>query len=186
MVSLPFLPLDSWACESWLWRNSTTIYWMLSQNIQNLRQNLAPVLQVDAIMNLLKAFPPFCQASCFRMAAQGVLRCAVCCAKSLQLRQTLCDPMTTAHRAPLSRGFSRQEYWSGLPFPFLGELPNPGIEPRSLPHCRQMLYPVFQISSSLPPSWHSSLISPWQSGSITPASTKKFLLCLLTQRCEKP
>ena len=37
-------------------------------------------------------------------------------------------------------GFSRQEYWSGLPFPFPGELPNPGIEPRSLPHCRQMLY----------------------------------------------
>ena len=67
MVSLPFLPLDSWACESWLWGNSTTIYWMLNQSIHSLRQNLAPDLQVDAIMNLLKAFPPFCQASCFRV-----------------------------------------------------------------------------------------------------------------------
>ena len=38
---------------------------------------------------------------------------------------------TVAHQAPLSMGFSRQGYWSGLPFPFPGDLPNPGIEPRS-------------------------------------------------------
>ena len=37
---------------------------------------------------------------------------------------------TTAHQAPLSMGFSRQEHWSGLPFP-LGDLPNPGIKPQS-------------------------------------------------------
>ena len=36
-----------------------------------------------------------------------------------------------AHQAPLSMGFSRQEYWSGLPFPSPGDLPDPGIEPRS-------------------------------------------------------
>ena len=35
------------------------------------------------------------------------------------------------HQAPLSVGFSRQEYWSGLPFPSPGDLSNPGIEPRS-------------------------------------------------------
>ena len=34
-------------------------------------------------------------------------------------------------QAPLSMGFSRQEYWSGLPFPSPGDLPNPGIEPKS-------------------------------------------------------
>ena len=46
---------------------------------------------------------------------------------------TLCDPMDSSlHQAPLSMGFSRQEYWSGLPFPFPGNLPNPGIESRSL------------------------------------------------------
>ena len=37
---------------------------------------------------------------------------------------------TVAHQAPLSMGFSRQEYWSGLPFPSPGDLPNPGIKPR--------------------------------------------------------
>ena len=36
-----------------------------------------------------------------------------------------------AHQAPLSMGFSRQEYWSGLPFPSPGDLPDPGTEPRS-------------------------------------------------------
>ena len=38
---------------------------------------------------------------------------------------------TVAYRAPLYMGFSRQGYWSGLPFPFPGELPDPEIEPRS-------------------------------------------------------
>ena len=38
---------------------------------------------------------------------------------------------TVAYQAPLSMGFSRQEYWSGLPFPSPRNLPNPGIEPRS-------------------------------------------------------
>ena len=40
-------------------------------------------------------------------------------------------PWTVAYQAPLSMGSSRQEYWSGLPFPFPGDLPVPGIEPRS-------------------------------------------------------
>ena len=44
---------------------------------------------------------------------------------------TLATPWTVACRLLLSMGFSRQEYWSGSPFPSLGDLPNPGIEPRS-------------------------------------------------------
>ena len=40
-------------------------------------------------------------------------------------------PWIVACQAPLSTEFSRQEYWSGLPFPSLGDLPDPGIEPRS-------------------------------------------------------
>ena len=44
---------------------------------------------------------------------------------------TLVTTWTVAHQAPLSMGFSRQEYWSGLPVPSPGDLPNPGIEPRS-------------------------------------------------------
>ena len=41
-------------------------------------------------------------------------------------------PWTVDYQASLSMGFSRQEYWSRLPFPSPGDLPNPGIEPRSL------------------------------------------------------
>ena len=40
-------------------------------------------------------------------------------------------PVTVAHQAPLSMEISRQEYWSGLPFPSPGDLPGPGIEPAS-------------------------------------------------------
>ena len=39
-----------------------------------------------------------------------------------------CDPWTVAHQAPLSRGFPRQEYWSGFSFPSPGDFPNPGME----------------------------------------------------------
>ena len=40
-------------------------------------------------------------------------------------------PWIIARQAHLSMGFSRQEYWSGLPFPSPGDLPDPGVEPRS-------------------------------------------------------
>ena len=53
--------------------------------------------------------------------------------KSLQSCPTLYDPMDCiALQAPLSMGFSRQEYWSRLPCPPPGDLPDPGIEPDSL------------------------------------------------------
>ena len=55
-----------------------------------------------------------------------------CCA--LLSRSVMSDsaiPWTVAHQAPLSMGFSRQEYWSGLPVPSPGDLPDPGTEPRS-------------------------------------------------------
>ena len=45
--------------------------------------------------------------------------------------QLFVTPWTVAHQAPLSMGFSWQEYWSGLPFPPPGDLPNPEIEPMS-------------------------------------------------------
>ena len=47
-----------------------------------------------------------------------------------QSRLTVCDPMDCG-QAPLSMDFSRQEYWSGLPFPSPGDLQDPGIEPGS-------------------------------------------------------
>ena len=51
--------------------------------------------------------------------------------KSLSRVWLFATPWTVAHQAPPSMGFSRQGYWSGLPFPSPGDLPNPGIKPRS-------------------------------------------------------
>ena len=65
--------------------------------------------------------------------------------------QTLFDPMGVAHQAPLSMGLSTQEYWSGLPFPSLGYLPNPGIKPGS---------PALQMDSLLSESPGEPLSEP--------------------------
>ena len=51
--------------------------------------------------------------------------------KSLSRVQLFATPWVVAYQTPPSMGFSRQEYWSGLPFPSPGDLPDPGIEPRS-------------------------------------------------------
>ena len=69
-----------------------------------------------------------------------------------QLCPILCDPMDCVDcQASLSMEFSRQEYWSGLPFPSPGDLPNPGIKPGS---------PVLQAGSLLsePPSGGSVMV----------------------------
>ena len=51
--------------------------------------------------------------------------------KSLSRVRLFAIPWTVAYQAPLSMGFSRQQYWSALPFPSPGDLPDPGIEPGS-------------------------------------------------------
>ena len=51
-----------------------------------------------------------------------------CCWLVAQLCLTLCNPWTAAYQLPLPMGFSRKEYWSGLPFPSPGHLSNPGIQ----------------------------------------------------------
>ena len=53
----------------------------------------------------------------------------VCLTQSLNCVQLFATSWTVASQVPLSVGFYKQEYWSGLSFPSLGELPNPGIEP---------------------------------------------------------
>ena len=55
--------------------------------------------------------------------------------KSLSRVRLFATLWTEAYQAPLSMGFSRQEYWSGLPFPSPGDLPDPGIEPGSSSNC---------------------------------------------------
>ena len=59
--------------------------------------------------------------------------------KSLSHIRLFATPWTVAHQAPPSMEFSRQEYWSGSPFPSPGDLPDQRIEPGLL-HCRQMFY----------------------------------------------
>ena len=105
----------------------------------------------------------------------------------------LCDPWTVAYQAPPSMGFSKQECWSGLPFPSPGDLPGPGIKPGSpalqadalpseppgkppyQPYLRTALirYPAFELLSGgkhtepVPdtwPSWSFPLIISKSSG----------------------
>ena len=64
--------------------------------------------------------------------------CVCVLAQLLQSCLTLCNPMDCIPQAPLSVEFSRHTYWSGLPCPPPGELPDPGIEPKS---------PVVQVDS---------------------------------------
>ena len=75
------------------------------------------------------------------------------CAQLLSRVRLLVTPWTVALQAPLSMGFPRQEYWSGLPCPPPGDLPDPGIEPTSpawqvdsLPLCHLGRYPLSIIS----------------------------------------
>ena len=58
-------------------------------------------------------------------------RTAAAAVESLSHVWLFVAPWTVAHQALVFMGFSRKEYWSGLPFPSLGDLPNPGIEPTS-------------------------------------------------------
>ena len=66
-----------------------------------------------------------------RVSKDGVSRCVL---NRLVMSNSFVTLWTVAHQAPLSLGFPKQEYWSGLPFPPPGDLPDPRIEPES-PTC---------------------------------------------------
>ena len=106
-----------------------------------------------------------------------------CCCFVAKSHQTLVNPWAVAHQAPLSMEFPKQEYWSGLPFPSPGDLPNTGIEPRYWTHVSCLAGRFFTtgplgkpkvrnesetrsvMSNSLQPD---GLYSPWNSpGQIT-------------------
>ena len=72
------------------------------------------------------------------------LPCFQACVQLLSHVWLFVTPWTVAHQAPLSMGFSKQEYWSGLPFPPPGDPPDPEIEPVSL---------VLQADSLTPSHW---------------------------------
>ena len=83
----------------------------------------SPALQADSLPTEPPGKPYSVQKS--ERIESGV---CVCVLSHVQL---FAIPRIVAHQAPLSMGFSRQEYWSGLPFPTPGDLPDPGIELRS-------------------------------------------------------
>ena len=72
----------------------------------------------------------FLQSLPVRPIFQVILNC--CCCLVAQFCLMLVTPQIKARQAPVSMGFPRQEYWSGLPFPSLGDLPHLGIKPTSL------------------------------------------------------
>ena len=77
---------------------------------------------------------------------------------------TLYDPMDCSNQASLSMEFSRQEYWSGLPFPSPGDLPDPGIEPRSPTLWERSLHRLFT-------NWATRKHNPLRSLDIAPSAT---------------
>ena len=75
---------------------------------------------------------PHCRQTLYHLSHQGsLLYRGKVKVKLLSHVRLLATPWTVAQQAPPSMGFSRQEYWSRLPFPSPGDLPDPGIEPRS-------------------------------------------------------
>ena len=72
-------------------------------------------------------------------------------AHSVQSCLTLCDLTDYTHQAPLSMRFSRQEHLSGLPFPPLGYLPDPEIEPTPLTigACKEILFQCISVTPNL-------------------------------------
>ena len=94
--------------------------------------------------------------------------CALSCFSHVQLFEI---PRIVALQAPLSMVFSRQEYWSGLPCPSPGDLPNPGIKPTSLSVssiCRQVLYYQRHLESHIETVLHVSKWKFWQESYVYP------------------
>ena len=97
---------------------------------------------------------------------------------------TLATPWTAAHQAPLSMGFSRQEYWSGVPFHYPGDLPNPGNERRSpvlqadsLP--TELLGPgKISVTGNSASEHHLGLSAPETEGLPFSPTVKSCVLCL--------
>ena len=116
--------------------------------------------------------------------------CPVC-----QLCLALCNPMDSRPQAPLSMGFSRQEYWSGLPFPTPGDFPKPQIRPMSLA-CPTLAGRVFTtVTPGKPVTLHNSPIVScfWSSDSkfiyvdlMNIEITLHIILCLFLGMCAMP
>ena len=123
-----------------LWSELVFLFWKLSPSVYRIQGFIFTLPFTDEVRSLsfyrslilnYSWFPrlPHCSWKGWRTNASHTLHSEVKWSRSVPSDSV--TPWTVAHHAPLSMGFSRQEYWSGLPFPFPGDLPDPGIEPRS-------------------------------------------------------
>ena len=106
-------------------------------------ESLSPALQADFLLSHREAKLTGCHRFLFQFVVHpgmgtGLPYISVCVSYSV-ISDSLQPLGCIAYQAPLSIEFSRQEFWSGLPFPSPGYLPNPGLNP-GLMHSRQMLY----------------------------------------------
>ena len=125
------LPVQGTWVQSLVWEDSTCLgetkpvhynYWACVLQLLKLG-SLEPVLHKR---NQCSEKPMICNKEKPLLTTKEVSKCW-----SLSRAQLFAAPWTAAHQAPLSMRFSRQGYWSRLPFPSPGDLPNPGIEPGS-------------------------------------------------------
>ena len=106
-----------------------------------------PLLQNTCSLPTLISLSFFkCISSCHSACGTSVL----CCFSRVRLFVT---PWTVAHQAPLSMGFSRQGYWSGLPCPPPGDLPDPEIEPALAGRFFNIPWPGIKPESSALEAW---------------------------------
>ena len=98
----------------------------LDNSFRILWKNISSFLAAIHIIAAIGMIP--LNVTCISNLFSTTLGCVLSCFSHIWLFMT---PWTVAHQAPLSIGFYRQEYQSGLPFPPPRDLPNPGIEPRS-------------------------------------------------------
>ena len=124
----------------------------MAQELQDTREKVAKACTVKeslgAIIGVLvlwqfrqtlKSFDTGCLIQgrpIWKLLTKNTVHMKKCCLQNLKMSKTCCEvtqscPTLCLHQAPLSMGFSRQGYWSGLPFPSPENLPDPGIKPRS-------------------------------------------------------
>ena len=101
------------------------------------------VFQVRVLANVVSLYHVYLLCKLYKLAVIGILWLQsksfgghVCLLSSSVMSDYFVTLWTVACQAPLSMGFSQQEYWSGLPFPPPRDLPGPGMEPES----RRILY----------------------------------------------
>ena len=111
-------------------RNETRFNWRIEEQ-QNSLSYLVPSIFFISPFSFSSAFNLIEK----RATKMDVIRLCCCLVTKSCPTNSLATPWTVAYQTPLSVGFPRQEYWSGLTFPSPGDLPTPGIKPASRISC---------------------------------------------------